>query len=61
MSDVVICDGCGEPIDQTVSYFTASVQTVQMIDGVLLGGDTVKKDWHTDHLPSAVLEASDDG
>jgi hypothetical protein len=51
MSQQVLCDGCGEPIDQSVSYFTAQVQPVQLIDGQLIGGASEQKDYHTEHLP----------
>jgi hypothetical protein len=52
MSQQVICDGCGEQIDQATSYFTASVTAVQMIDGVLTSGGAAEQlDYHTDHLP----------
>jgi hypothetical protein len=55
MSQQVLCDGCGEPIDQSISYYTANVSTVQMVDGVLTSGaDTVQRDYHTDHLPENV-------
>lgn len=60
MSQHVICDGCGEVIDQTVSYYTASVQTVQEIDDVLTsGGPPMQRDYHIEHLPSGVVETAD--
>lgn len=59
MSQQVICDGCGEPIDQSISYFTASVQTVQIIDGVLTsGGPAEQRDYHTEHLPDGVTPSA---
>lgn len=55
MSQQIICDGCGEPIDPTVSYYAASVQTVQEIDGVVTaGGPPVQRDYHIEHLPTGV-------
>lgn len=52
MSQQILCDGCGEPIDQSVSYYTASVSSVQMIDGVLIAGaSTQQLDYHAEHLP----------
>jgi hypothetical protein len=55
VSQQVICDGCGEPIDQTISYYSASVQTVQVVDGVLTsGGQAQQRDYHIDHLPVGV-------
>jgi hypothetical protein len=56
MTDTVICDGCGEPIDQSISYYTAHINVVQMLDGVLTsGGSPVKRDWHTEHLPQGLV------
>lgn len=58
MSQQVICDGCGEPIDQTISYYTASVQTVQLIEDVLTSGaQAQQRDYHTEHLPVGVQPA----
>jgi serine phosphatase RsbU (regulator of sigma subunit) len=55
MSHQIICDGCGEVIDQSISYYTASVSTVQMIDGALIsGGSAEQHDYHTEHLPVGV-------
>jgi hypothetical protein len=55
MSQQVICDGCGEVIDQSISYYTANVSTVQLVDGVLTsGGAAEQHDYHTDHLPIGV-------
>lgn len=59
MSQQVICDGCGEPIDQSISYYSASVTAVQMIDGVLVsGGAAEQRDYHTEHLPHGVIEGT---
>lgn len=54
MSLSVTCDACGEIIDQSASYYTAQVTTVQMIDGQLVSGGTVQRDYHTEHLPTAI-------
>ena len=52
MSDRVVCDECGEDIDQSVAYFTANVQGVQITDGVLTStGQIQKLDWHAEHVP----------
>jgi hypothetical protein len=53
MSNQVICDECGEPIDTTDPYFTASLAEVVMGDGgmVTATGHTEQLDFHPDHLP----------
>lgn len=52
MSQRIVCDTCGETIDQSVTYYTASVQTVQIIDGVLTSAAQAdQRDYHSDHLP----------
>jgi hypothetical protein len=61
MAQQVVCDTCGEIIDQSISYFRANVQTVQMIDGVLIAAESVTQlDYHTDHLPGNVAEVLSD-
>ena len=55
MSSHIICDGCGQVIDESISYYTASISTVQMIDGVLTsGGAPLQRDYHTEHLPENI-------
>ena len=53
MSQQVICDSCGEPIDQSISYWSMTVLNSQMIDGALQqGGDPIRRYYHSDHLPA---------
>jgi hypothetical protein len=51
MSQQVICDECGMPIDQTLPYYAATVTPMQTLDGQLVAGESVKRDWHTEHVP----------
>jgi len=58
MSQQVVCNECGGVIDQSVQYYTANVQSVQMVDGVLVsGGVATQLDFHAEHLPAPVSEA----
>lgn len=55
MSQQVICDECGEPIDQAQPYVSGSAQTVQVTEGVLTGqGDSIQFDFHVEHAPGRV-------
>lgn len=52
MSQLVVCDGCGEPIDQAQPYYTASIQEVNIVDDVLTSvGLAQQHDYHKDHIP----------
>jgi len=60
MSQQVVCNQCGEVIDQSISYYTAQVSTVQMIDGVLTaGGPAIQMDYHEGHLPTGMSKPSE--
>lgn len=52
MATQLICDDCGEVIDQTQPYYSVNAIKQQMVDGVLTvveAGVTV--DFHVEHLP----------
>ncbi len=52
MSSQLICDGCGEPIDQSQPYYAVSGTKQQMVDGVLTVVEAaVAVDFHLEHLP----------
>jgi hypothetical protein len=44
MSQQVICDECGMPIDQTLPYYAATVTPMQTLDGQIVAGESVKRD-----------------
>jgi hypothetical protein len=64
MANQVICDDCGEPIDETVAYYTFSGSKVQLKttdDGqppappVLMTVEPARKlDYHAEHLPGGI-------
>lgn len=52
MSQQLICDDCGQPIDQTQPYYTLSGTKVQMVEGSLTVVDAATQlDYHAAHLP----------
>lgn len=52
MSQQLICDDCGEPIDVSKPYFSLSGSKVQMVEGALTVVDqAVTLDYHEEHLP----------
>lgn len=51
------CDDCGEPIDETVEFFTAQVQRAQEIDGVVTVAEGRQMDWHAEHIPTGANPA----
>jgi hypothetical protein len=61
MGTQIICDECGEPIDQSALYYTGSVNAVQMINGVLTSSSSpTQLDYHVDHLPSPTMRPTPD-
>jgi hypothetical protein len=57
MSQVLICNGCQQPIDNTVPYYALMVQMVQEQNGapvVVTPGVTL--DYHEDHLPTELAD-----
>ena len=59
MSSQLICDDCGEVIDQSQPYWQVQGSKVQLVEGVLtvVEGQT-SFDYHDGHLPREQLEAS---
>lgn len=52
MSNQIICDECGEAIDPTVAYYSATVQQLQQVEGATTQIEgPVQRDWHADHAP----------
>lgn len=52
MSSKIVCDRCGEPIDQTQPYYTGTGQEVQVQAGTLVVvGTQVGFDFHLEHVP----------
>jgi hypothetical protein len=57
MALVLTCNGCGEPIDETGPYFTATVVEMNAPppEGELpMTPPTMRLDWHIEHVPGAV-------
>jgi hypothetical protein len=54
MSTQLVCDDCGEEIDEASTYVSATVVHKQLIDGVMQTGATQQLDWHAEHAPIAV-------
>lgn len=68
MTQQVICDGCGQPIDQTIPYYTLSGSKVQMQTAEenapnpgqpwLITLEPARQfDYHPEHLPGGVAES----
>lgn len=53
MSQQLICDDCGEPIDVTKPYYTLTGTKIQMTDGLQSVLEaSVTLDYHEEHLPN---------
>lgn len=52
MSTQIICDDCGEPVDETQPHYQLTGSKVQLVDGVLTVVDAaVTLHYHDEHLP----------
>jgi IPT/TIG domain len=54
MATRVVCDACGEVIDQAQPYYSAQVSKLQVNeDGALIAVESAQqRDYHVDHLPN---------
>jgi hypothetical protein len=58
MSEQLICDNCGTPIDQAQPYFQLSGSAVQSTEGVLTAvSEAITLHYHDEHLPVGVQPA----
>ena len=57
MALVLTCNECGEPIDDTGPYYSATVAEMNAPPpegGPPMTPATIRMDWHEEHLPSAI-------
>jgi hypothetical protein len=54
MSTNLVCDECGQEIDETVTYVSAQIVHKQLIDDAMMTAGQQQLDWHTEHAPAAV-------
>jgi hypothetical protein len=66
MTQQLLCDECGEPIDQTKPYYTLTGQKVQMggAEGTSPGSLTaidipVSLEYHEEHLPRYKIQGQE--
>lgn len=60
MSQQMICDECGEPIDQADPFIAVSASKQQLVNDVptvAAGGEVRTFDFHVEHTPATIAKA----